>query len=298
MKTGLIRSQILSILLKLDSIVGIPFRLMGLKIVLGNLRNLYLPKIIRVSSFRRELQSLFLSLKPRTNGFELLRIGGDGDGGYLVPGDLENIEACFSAGSDKVMLFESHLAQNYSIKSYILDKIEKKPAELTDLQIYREGWLGITTDKETVTLEDWLMETNLDKSADLILQMDIEGAEYPTLLNTSPAVLERFRIIVIEFHGLDYFMNYNDFKNLYSPVFEKLLDCFDVVHFHANNCCGNWRVQDFDFPKVVEITFHRKDRRLRVLEDAITPNALDRKNISTNSDIQVEWKLIASQHKM
>lgn len=88
-------------------------------------------------------------------GFELLRTGGDGDGGYLVPGGLENIEACFSVGSDKVMLFESNLAQNYSIKSYILDKIEKKPAELTDLQIYWESWLGITIDKETVTLEDW-----------------------------------------------------------------------------------------------------------------------------------------------
>ena len=173
MRTGSIRLQTLTVLLKLESIVGAPFRKLGMKIVLGSSENFYLPKIIKISNFRRELQSLFLALKPRTSGFELLRLGGIGDGGYLVPDDLEGVEACFSAGSDKVMLFESDLADKYSIKSYILDKAEKKPIDLTEFQVYREGWLGITTDEETITLQDWLRETNHDNSVDLMLQMDI-----------------------------------------------------------------------------------------------------------------------------
>jgi hypothetical protein len=298
MKKNLHSWKVLTILLKLDSVIGAPFRMMGIKIVLGGSSNFYSPRMILISNFKRELQSLFLRLKPQTNGFELLRIGGVGDGGYLVPDDLEGIEACFSAGSDKVMLFESDLAQSYGIKSYILDKIEKKPVELTELQMYREGWLGTVTDGENITLQDWLRETNHHDSVDLMLQMDIEGAEYPTLLNTSTAVLESFRIIVIEFHGLDYFVNYNDFKSKYLPVFEKLLNGFDVVHFHANNCCGYWRVQDFDFPRVVEITFHRKNRRLKMLEDALTPNVLDMRNVPSRKDIQVDWNLIESQHKI
>lgn len=240
----------------------------------------------------KEIQDLFLELRPYFNGHPLIRIGEDGDGGYLVPDDLSNIDGCFSAGSGKIMHFEKHLASEYGIKSYILDKIDKKPVELSDLQEFRHGWLGVENNQETVTLERWLIESNLDKSRELLLQMDIEGAEYRTLLYTPSKILERFRIIVVEFHGLDKFTNYNGFNILYKPVLNKLLESFDVVHFHANNCCGNWKALKFGIPRVVEITFHRKDRRLRALEHAFTPNLLDRRNVLTKPDIQVNWEEI------
>jgi hypothetical protein len=37
----------------------------------------------------------------------LIRLGADGDGGYLVPDDLEDVAACFSPGVDDRASFES-----------------------------------------------------------------------------------------------------------------------------------------------------------------------------------------------
>ena len=137
-----------------------------------------------------------------------------------------------------------------------------------------------------------MSEVTLDNSNELLLQMDIEGAEYKTLMCTPSNVLEKFRIIVIEFHSLNNFIDYNGFQNLYKPVVYKLLEGFDVVHFHANNCCGNWQVLDFEIPRVVEVTFHRKDRRLQPLQPTVTPNLLDQENVAEKPDIQINWEEI------
>lgn len=37
---------------------------------------------------------------PLTTNIELIRVGSNFDGGYLVPNDLQGIEACFSPGVD------------------------------------------------------------------------------------------------------------------------------------------------------------------------------------------------------
>ena len=50
---------------------------------------------------------------------ELIRVGSDGDGGYLLPDILKNISYCFSAGVGEISKFEKHLSQNYKIKSFM-----------------------------------------------------------------------------------------------------------------------------------------------------------------------------------
>lgn len=291
-----VNAVLLSNLLRIETLIKPLLSLLRIKFVLNNSINLLRPKIIFIPSYLREIQDFLIQLQPKYNGFDLERVGGDGDGGYLVPNDLQDIAACFSAGCDNSWNFERDLETNYGIKSFILDKADKMPRDLTPMQIFRDGWLADRTGEGTVTLEDWVNQSVGNVSADLLLQMDIEGAEYSSLLETPRHVLQRFRILVVEFHNLPYFVNYNGFKNTYLPAFEKLLQDFDVVHFHANNCCGNWRLQDFDFPKVVEITLHRRDRRLTSSQMGITPQALDRKNVPSNPDIQVDWSLINFQN--
>ena len=50
---------------------------------------------------------------------------------------------------------------------------------------------------------------------DLLLQMDIDGDEYETLLSMPILLQKRFRIIVVEFHYLDYLFS--------EPIFGILL---------------------------------------------------------------------------
>ena len=57
----------------------------------------------------------------------LIRLGNEGDGGYLIPDDLNGIEACFSPGVADNVNFEKALAER-KIPSYLLDKsINKLP---------------------------------------------------------------------------------------------------------------------------------------------------------------------------
>ena len=49
-----------------------------------------------------EIVEVFQLLKPKASKTPLIRIGGDGDGSYLVPDDLEGITACFSPGVNRI----------------------------------------------------------------------------------------------------------------------------------------------------------------------------------------------------
>lgn len=60
----------------------------------------------------RETLSL---VRPVHTGYDLVRIGGEGDGGYLVPDDFEGMKTCFSPGVSFVSDFEEHIARNYGI---------------------------------------------------------------------------------------------------------------------------------------------------------------------------------------
>jgi len=67
--------------------------------------------------------------KPVKTQFELIRIGGPGDGGYLVPDDLDGIKTCFSPGVSDTANFELDLAQR-GVNCFLADySVEKSPIE-------------------------------------------------------------------------------------------------------------------------------------------------------------------------
>ena len=61
---------------------------------------------------------------PYEVGFELIRLGENSDGGYLLPKDFENINYCYSAGVGFVTQFEKDLEEKFNIKSKMLDVCE------------------------------------------------------------------------------------------------------------------------------------------------------------------------------
>jgi len=120
--------------------------------------------------------------------------------------------------------------------------------------------------------------------SDLVLQMDIEGSEYPVLLSTPLHILRRFRIIVVEFHALNQLFNADMFSILHDS-FCKLLEEFRVVHIHPNNCQGASRNRTLLVPNVMEFTFLRKDRIANERPATDFPHALDRVNVPSNPDV-------------
>ncbi len=121
-----------------------------------------------------------------------------------------------------------------------------------------------------------------DYHDDLLLQMDIEGAEFEALFSASADLLSQFRIMIIEFHYLQELLN-KPYFTLVSRLFEKLLRTHSVVHIHPNNCCGSIRSRGLEIPRVAEFTFYRNDRlKTKVYRESF-PHPLDRDNTAKRS---------------
>lgn len=211
-----------------------------------------------------------------------------GDGGYLIPDDLEGISACFSPGVDDRATFETSLIAR-GIPCFLADaSVDKAPID-GDMIHFTKKFLGVVNNDRTITLDNWI-EANKPGKADLILQMDIEGAEWPVLLNTSGDTLRRFRIIVIELHDLERLMDKHAFA-IISSTFERLLEDFYVIHSHPNNFGRSVRHRSFVIPRVLEMTLLRKDRVKSTKFASTFPHPLDARNDVNQSDIPLppEW---------
>ncbi len=236
---------------------------------------------------KNEVIDLLKRLRPQDNGYELIRIGGVGDGGYLLPNDLSGISELFSPGSNQLADFEKDIANRWQIKSYICDLIEEKPSDLGPFQDFTSSWVGPYTDGEKfISLGDWVKEKS-QSEGDLLLQMDIEGAEFQTLIAAPIEILTRFRIIVLEIHFLEALKNRWAFNIVYSPFFNKILSYFDVIHVHPNNCCGLWNYGNFQYPRIIELTLHRKDRSRELRPRETSMNVLDSPCVVSNPEISI-----------
>lgn len=231
-----------------------------------------------------ELLTSFLNkVKPLPITQNLIRLGGYGDGGYLVPDDLENVEACFSPGVSAIANFEAELAE-MGIKSYMADFSVDAPPEENPYFVFEKKYLGDKNTHQHIRLEDWVESKSCDETKDLILQMDIEGSEYNVLLDTPRNVLRRFRIIVIEFHSLEMLLCQSTF-NFIKQVFDKILKDFCVAHIHPNNFSPVVKHKNFEIPPILEFTFYRKDRATINDTPLDFPHLMDSKNVFDKPDI-------------
>jgi len=223
------------------------------------------------------LQDLLRALRPLDPGIELVRIGPDGDGGYLVPDDLEGITCAFSPGVSTESGFEAELADR-GMQVFLADYSVAGPAVPHPRFVFDKRFVGCLTDERYMTLDDWHAAKLGGGNTELLLQMDIEGAEYETLLATSPGLLGKFRIMVIEFHWLPQLWN-EPFFAVAARAFHKLLATHAVVHIHPNNCCGSVKSAGLEIPRIAEFTLLRRDRLRATNYRTTFPHPLDRPNV-------------------
>lgn len=222
---------------------------------------------------------LFAHLRPVPTPHPLIRIGDDLDGSYLIPDDLEGITACFSPGVNNFKNFEDAMVERYGMRCHMCDftsDADKLKTPLIDgMQTFEKKWLDIDGGADSIRLDDWVARQEPD--GDLLLQMDIEGAEYRNLLDLPEDVLKRFRIIVLEVHGLKRILRSEILKAAILPFFEKLSKSFANVHAHPNNCCGSFTIPDTDIeiPVVLELTYLRRDRMVGEPVAPVLPHPLD-----------------------
>ncbi len=258
----------------------------------------FLRRVIERKGYRLEritdaddLDAFFASVSPVALEQPLIRIGGPHDGGYLVPDDLQGIVACFSPGVADRASFEEQLAA-MGIRSFLADRSVDAAPVTHDLISFEKKFLGDSNEEDVMRLEDWIGDhQGAVGGADLLLQMDIEGAEYRVLLDTSVEILRKFRILVVEFHEMDRLFDRGAFPFI-RQAFDRVLEGFDVVHIHPNNLRAVVSYGSYEVPPLMEFTFLRKDRSRKSGTAVSLPHPHDSPNVPGFPDIALPgcWK--------
>lgn len=228
---------------------------------------------------RQKVLDLIARLRPLVSDRGLARIGPPDDGGYLMPDDLEGVTLAISPGVSTESRFDLALAER-GIDVHMLDASVEGPSIQHPRFHFSKLFLGPVSGGQFVTMADFCERVpGFEAGGDLVLQMDIEGAEYPVIAGMTPELLSRFRIIVLEVHGLENLFHEFAF-DVMAGVFDKLLASHAVVHLHPNNCCGMAVSQGIEVPRVLEMTLYRRDRaRFTPMTDGAYPHALDADNV-------------------
>jgi hypothetical protein len=239
----------------------------------------------KTNAAQNDVQRLIKKLRPVKTNYPLIRIGSPSDGGYLIPNMIDGIQAAYSPGVSNNSSFELELAKK-GIQCYLIDYSVDKAAEEHELIHFDKKFLGFTDDDIHWTLDSWVKKYT-PTSNQLLMQIDIEGAEYESIISASQETLSRFKVIIAEFHGLDSIFSLYGFK-LINLCFEKLLKDFYVVHLHPNNCEGEVRKWGFSVPRVMEITFIRKDACQNLGFASQYPHHLDQACVTSNPDLVLD----------
>ena len=171
------------------------------------------------------------------------------------------------------------------VPSFLADHSVEHPPLTHPLIHFERKHIGTRNDEKHMRFDTWVHERS-PPEGDLILQMDIEGAEYVVILDTDYRTLERFRIIVVEFHFLDRLFDRFAGKVI-SEVFTKLCKSFVVVHIHPNNRCGSIQSGGIEIPACMEFTFLRADRVRQIKPATVFPHPLDRHNVNGFPEIKL-----------
>lgn len=229
-----------------------------------------------------KVKSLFAQFQPYQTGIPLIRVGGAYDGGYLLPDDLDGIVASFSPGVDVTMTFDTDIVGR-DIPVFMADASVDAVDTSHPLMTFDKLFVGAKTARNVVSMQDWIAKY-APPQGDLLLQMDIEGGEFETILAMRDEDLARFRIIVIELHYLEDAFHVSGYAR-WSEFMKRLTDHFVICHVHPNNYFPVTEKDGLAFPSLPELTLLRRDRVRADLTPATQfPHPLDSPNVAENED--------------
>jgi hypothetical protein len=236
-----------------------------------------------------EIEALVNLLRPLNSDLDLERVGGENDGGYLLPSGLKP-NFIVSPGVSATSLFELHYALQ-GAKCYLFDYSVEQPTEMHKNFEFMKKYWGLFDDKIFIDSIKW-MENHIPQKTFNILQMDIEGAEIELLKDDNfLKQICKFDIAIIEFHQFEKVLTLDGYK-IYSLILTKLKEKFDVLHFHGNNNLKNFQYKGWDIVTDFEVTLINKQKfpiTTNKGQGNFDLHILDRPNVISKRDVKPNW---------
>lgn len=196
------------------------------------------------------------------SNLRLTRIGNASDGGYVMSDDLQ-ADGAISLGIGPDVSWDCDVS-SLGIPVVMFDPtIRRPPKRVEGAHFFRLGVGETDAAARMLPLGDLIQVAGFEHSRQLLLKMDVEGAEWVSISNASSELLSRFRQIVVEFHDISRFKSDDDSSTMLSAA--ALLSRHHVpVHVHANNYSEIVRFDDYWFPDAIEVTYVRNDLLVNV----------------------------------
>jgi hypothetical protein len=177
--------------------------------------------------------ALLEELKPVTlKNCTLKRYGGPHDGGYLMCENLiQGIQTLYSYGIDTEDNWGCQLSRELNVPVHQYDCFtNERPVCARGLFVFHDECVG----NRTETVDGHRFDTiagqiarNGDAARRLIVKIDIEGAEWDSLMATPDSVLDRIEQMPMELHGAD--------EQRFLDLVRRLKTRFHLVNLHFNN---------------------------------------------------------------
>jgi hypothetical protein len=189
--------------------------------------------LARHAAGRKLREAILAELQPVTlKNCRLKRFGSANDGGYLMCENLiEPLDAAYSYGVGTNDDWGCEMSRRYHVSAHEYDCFDPaRPTCNGGTFVFHNECVGDRTGNRGAHFFDTLeneIRRNGDTSRHLIVKMDIEGAEWDSLLAAPDDLLASISQIAMEMHG------YKDPKIL--EVLRKLKRHFYLVNLHFNN---------------------------------------------------------------
>jgi hypothetical protein len=208
-----------------------------------------------------------------------IRLGRDNDGGYVMLDNFENTQAVYGFGIANDFSWEEGILRRIgNVYVFMYDHTIDPPNVKDEHLKWRK--IGIcgknSRGQDLKTLEELLKEDGNFGKENIVLKMDVEGAEWDVFSTISEEVMNKFSQIVVEFHDM---CNLNkDHYNKMLNALNKINATHQVIHIHGNNYGNYLVIGGIPMPETLEITYlRRKDWRFK--ENAqVYPTKLDQPN--------------------
>lgn len=224
-------------------------------------------------------------------GKRFVRLGRNFDGGYIMVNNFNAAGVAYSFGINDDVSWDTDMAKRgYEIFMYD-PTIDSLPENHERFHFFKEGIFGVEVKEKSLdTLENFIRRNGHEHESNMILKMDVEGAEWSFLSTVTSETLNQFDQLLFEFHDM---IRPKDMSVMNETLacLKKITRTHSLVHLHANNC-GSFLVLDEKIliPDVLELTYVKTSNyKLVDDENIFLPTPLDRPNNGGGQDIPLGY---------
>lgn len=201
----------------------------------------------------KEMLQLIKPMKPV--GAKKCRIGSNSDGGYVMLPPKKGI--AYSFGISNYAPWDSCISKmGFHVFQY--DGTISAPPEDNDyIHFHQYNISGADTPEPGYkNIQTIISDLGHEDQNDIILQIDIEGAEWEVFNNIDEKIMNKFSQIIVEFHSVIDFRS--DSIKYHINALKKIYNTHQSIHYHINNFSTLALFPGFNIGNSIEVSYVRR----------------------------------------